>query len=144
MVKGVEGGREEIVNGLAPELVAACANIAAGFVKNDDHFLFGEDAFAIDADVVGGGDAGCEFEAGGAVDLDAPGFDQLLTTTAGTNGARCQVFVETDSLGHKTSCVPRTGRGKMRAGYAMGINPRAWSSADRPVMSLSSNRHALS
>ena len=60
----VQRGRKEIVDGLAAELVAAGADIAARLVENDDHLLFRKDAFPIEADEIRRGDAGSELQAG--------------------------------------------------------------------------------
>ena len=103
VMEGVQRGWQEVVNGLPPELIAAGADVAARLVENDDHLLFREDAFAIEADEIRRGDAGSELQAGRAVDLDATGLDQFLTAPPRADAAGGEVFVETDSLGHDGS-----------------------------------------
>lgn len=103
VMKGVQRGWQEVVNGLPPELVAAGADVAARLVENDDHLLFREDAFAIEADEIRRGDAGGELQAGRAVDLNTARFDQFLTAPPRADAAGGEVFVETDSLRHDGS-----------------------------------------
>jgi hypothetical protein len=53
-------------------------------VENDDHFLFWKNPFAIDANAVGFGNAGGEFDAGRAIDLHPAGLDQFIAGATGS------------------------------------------------------------
>ena len=86
VVEGLQCGWQQIVDCLPAEFVAARADIAAGFVENDDDFLLRENPLAIDADRIRFGNACRQLDAGTAVDLDTTGSDQLIASTPRTDG----------------------------------------------------------
>jgi hypothetical protein len=136
-MEGVQSGREEIVNGLTAELIAAGADIAAWFVKNDDHLLFGKDALSIEPDVIRRCDACGELEAGRAVDLNATALDQFLTASPRANAAGCKVFIKSDSLRHD-------GLKKDRAGSRRGFGSRLQNEGLALVLGLRETDRGLS
>jgi hypothetical protein len=100
VVERAERFGQQGVNGFAAEFVFAGADVSAGFVEDDDHGLARGDAFAIDADVIGLGDAGSHVDTRRAVDFDAASLDELVTLAARPDGAGSEVFVEAATFFH--------------------------------------------